>query len=105
MTVLTVQPDWGGRRPDKDDSRRPPYCYMPPTGRALYTYVDERTPGQFLCDGVGAWFACRASATWVHGLRLQSRDMPGVWGSFGHHTYGDPWREQPHSRDCLTWGD
>jgi predicted lipoprotein with Yx(FWY)xxD motif len=31
-------------------------------GRPLYTYVDDKKPGQVLCDGVNGWFAVRVSA-------------------------------------------
>lgn len=39
------------------------------------------------------------SAKWVNGLTLMSHDAPGFWESLGYHLYGDPWREQRHSRD------
>jgi predicted lipoprotein with Yx(FWY)xxD motif len=29
--------------------------------RPLYTYVDDKKPGQVLCDGVNGWFAVRVS--------------------------------------------
>ena len=31
-------------------------------GRPLYTYVDDKKPGQVLCDGVNGWFVFRVSA-------------------------------------------
>jgi predicted lipoprotein with Yx(FWY)xxD motif len=30
--------------------------------RPLYTYVDDKKPGQVLCDGVNGWFVFRVSA-------------------------------------------
>jgi DMSO/TMAO reductase YedYZ molybdopterin-dependent catalytic subunit len=39
------------------------------------------------------------SAKWIRGLRLQERDEPGFWESFGYHNRGDPWLEERYSGD------
>jgi DMSO/TMAO reductase YedYZ molybdopterin-dependent catalytic subunit len=39
------------------------------------------------------------SAKWIRGLRLQERDQPGFWESFGYHNRGDPWLEERYSGD------
>jgi DMSO/TMAO reductase YedYZ molybdopterin-dependent catalytic subunit len=39
------------------------------------------------------------SAKWIRGLRIQERDQPGFWESFGYHNRGDPWLEERYSGD------
>ena len=39
------------------------------------------------------------SAKWIRGLRLEERDKPGFWETFGYHIHGDPWKEERYSGD------
>lgn len=39
------------------------------------------------------------SAKWIRGIELMSADKAGFWERNGYSMYGDPFREQRHSRD------
>lgn len=44
------------------------------------------------------------SAKWVRGFEFMNADAPGFWEQNGYHMYGDPWKEQRHSRvDLSQW--
>jgi DMSO/TMAO reductase YedYZ molybdopterin-dependent catalytic subunit len=44
------------------------------------------------------------SAKWVRGFEFLNADAPGFWEQNGYHMYGDPWKEQRHSRlDISQW--
>ncbi len=44
------------------------------------------------------------SAKWVRGFEFLNADAPGFWEQNGYHMYGDPWKEQRHSKvDLSQW--
>jgi DMSO/TMAO reductase YedYZ molybdopterin-dependent catalytic subunit len=44
------------------------------------------------------------SAKWVRGFEFMNADAPGFWEQNGYHMYGDPWKEQRHSKvDLSQW--
>jgi DMSO/TMAO reductase YedYZ molybdopterin-dependent catalytic subunit len=51
-------------------------------------------PLRLLVPHLYAWKSCK----WLRGLVFLEQDRPGYWERHGYHMYGDPWREQRHSR-------
>ena len=52
-------------------------------------------PARLVVPGRYFW----KSAKWIRGLRIQARDEPGFWESFGYHNRGDQWLEERYSGD------
>jgi DMSO/TMAO reductase YedYZ molybdopterin-dependent catalytic subunit len=52
-------------------------------------------PARLVVPGRYFW----KSAKWIRGLRIQERDEPGFWESFGYHNRGDQWLEERYSGD------
>jgi DMSO/TMAO reductase YedYZ molybdopterin-dependent catalytic subunit len=57
--------------------------------------LDHGYPLRLVVPHLYAW----KSVKWVRALEFLDHDQPGFWEQNGYHMYGDPWKEQRHSRD------
>src|SRR5882724_12104453 len=57
--------------------------------------LDHGYPLRLVVPHLYAW----KSVNWARALEFLDHDQPGFWEQNGYHMYGDPWKEQRHSRD------